>query len=156
MPCPRPHLGPGCASVNAKSVNAKPNKSAAPDPIDVEVGQRLRALRRVAGVTQAALADALCLSFQQVQKYERGLNRISASMLVKSARALGATVAHLVGEEPVERGHAAPGELSDRERSEFLLAFKAVPPDERRVLIRLMASIARPERAQDLTVRAVS
>ena len=79
---PRPHLGSGC-----DFVNAKPHKSAGPDPIDVEVGQRLRARRRVAGVTQAGLAEVLNLSFQQIQKYERGYNRVSASVLVRCARA---------------------------------------------------------------------
>lgn len=50
-----------------------------PDPIDVQVGARLRALRKMRKPTQSELAGALGLSFQQVQKYENGANRISAS-----------------------------------------------------------------------------
>jgi len=65
----------------------RPNQ-AAPDPIDVLVGQRIRARRKVLGMTQTTLAEALGLTFQQVQKYERGANRISASMLVRAARRL--------------------------------------------------------------------
>src|SRR5688572_5975416 len=70
----------------------------APDPIDVEVGRRIKLRRTAAGVTQTDLAAHLGISFQQVQKYERGANRVSASILVRTAAFLGATVAELVGE----------------------------------------------------------
>lgn len=139
-------------------MNAKLRNSAQPDPIDVEVGHRLRVRRRSSGVTQAGLADALGLSFQQVQKYERGLNRISASVLVRCARALKCGVGDLVGEEPGDWSDfdatVAAG-ISEHERAEFLKAFIKVPEDERRVLIRLMTAIARPEREPELTVRQV-
>ncbi len=139
-------------------LNARPQPSASPDPIDVEVGARLRARRRSCGVTQAGLAESLNLSFQQVQKYERGYNRVSASVLVRCARALVCRVGELLGEAPGEQAEfnagAAAGN-SERERGEFLRAFVEVPLDERRVLIRLMASIARPEREQQLTVSQV-
>ena len=69
-----------------------------PDPIDVEVGQRIRLWRKAANVTQTKLAESLGLTFQQVQKYEKGSNRVSASMLVKIAARLNTTVAALVGE----------------------------------------------------------
>src|ERR1700760_1072881 len=69
-----------------------------PDPIDIEVGGRIRARRVSLGVSQTALAKALGLTFQQVQKYEKGANRVSASTLVRVARELGVTVAFLVGE----------------------------------------------------------
>jgi len=76
-----------------------------PDPIDVAVGARVRVRRRVLGLSQTQLANALGITFQQVQKYERGANRVSASMLVKIAAKLETSVAALVGEdgtEPVE------------------------------------------------------
>jgi transcriptional regulator with XRE-family HTH domain len=57
--------------------------------------------RRLLGLTQGQLAEALGITFQQVQKYERGTNRVSASMLVRIARRLDTTVAALVGEESV-------------------------------------------------------
>lgn len=62
------------------------------DPVDLFVGERLRATRMQKGVSQTALAKAMNLSFQQVQKYERGVNRISASMLARAARTLGVPV----------------------------------------------------------------
>ncbi len=74
--------------------------NASPDPIDVAVGARMRMRRKTLGLTQTALAEALGITFQQVQKYERGANRVSASMLVRAAKRLECPVAFLVGEEP--------------------------------------------------------
>ena len=62
--------------------------TAGPDPIDVEVGQTLRQARVARGYSQTELGEALGISFQQVQKYERGANRLSASRLVRAARFL--------------------------------------------------------------------
>lgn len=66
--------------------------SGSPDPIDVFVGRRVRARRQVMGMTQETLAETLDISFQQVQKYERGANRISASRLAKIAITLDAPI----------------------------------------------------------------
>jgi transcriptional regulator with XRE-family HTH domain len=62
------------------------------DPIDIHVGTRIRELRAEQRVTQAQLATALGVSFQQVQKYERGVNRMAASTLAKAAGALGCQI----------------------------------------------------------------
>ena len=61
------------------------------DPIDLHVGKMIRARRNAIDMPQTVLADALAVSFQQVQKYERGANRISASKLFEAARMLGLT-----------------------------------------------------------------
>lgn len=79
------------------------------DPVDLLVGQRLRSLRKGAGVSQTALADKVGLTFQQVQKYERGANRVSASKLFEIAESQGVPVNYyfpdagqrLTGEEPM-------------------------------------------------------
>ena len=63
--------------------------SGQPNPIDVYVGARLRMRRSLLGMSQEALGAALGLTFQQVQKYERGANRIGASRLYDLAHALG-------------------------------------------------------------------
>jgi ribosome-binding protein aMBF1 (putative translation factor) len=60
-----------------------------PNPIDVHVGARIRLRRTLLGISQTTLAEALGLTFQQVQKYERGGNRVSSSRLVDMANALG-------------------------------------------------------------------
>jgi transcriptional regulator with XRE-family HTH domain len=67
-----------------------------PDPIDVEVGITIRRLRKERGLGQARLATALGITFQQVQKYEQGTNRVSASMLVRAAKALSVQPADLL------------------------------------------------------------
>jgi transcriptional regulator with XRE-family HTH domain len=119
--------------------------AAKPDSIDVDVGARIRTCRTALGLSQTKLANALGLTFQQVQKYERGYNRVSASTLVKIARALETSVAALVGESgeapseaPVFRHLAAPGAVG------LLEAFAKIPdPDVRRALIRLTKSLAK-------------
>ncbi|MFI4936829.1 MAG: helix-turn-helix domain-containing protein [Caulobacterales bacterium] len=65
-----------------------------PNPIDLHVGARIRMRRRMQGVSQEKLADALGLTFQQVQKYERGANRVSASKLYEIAACLQAPVSY--------------------------------------------------------------
>lgn len=62
-----------------------------PDPIDVHVGSRIRTRRRYLGLSQTQLAEHCKITFQQIQKYERGANRVSASMLVKISRCLAVT-----------------------------------------------------------------
>ncbi|WP_299440454.1 helix-turn-helix transcriptional regulator [uncultured Rhodospira sp.] len=65
-----------------------------PDPIDVHVGQRMRLRRTMLGKSQDQMARALGVSFQQVQKYERGTNRISASRLFDVSRFLDVPVSY--------------------------------------------------------------
>ncbi|WP_303831577.1 helix-turn-helix domain-containing protein [Asticcacaulis taihuensis] len=69
-------------------------KAATPHPIDAYVGARLRIRRKSLGLSQQALADALGLTFQQVQKYERAGNRVSASKLHEMAKVLKVPVAY--------------------------------------------------------------
>jgi transcriptional regulator with XRE-family HTH domain len=68
------------------------------DPVDIAVGARIRLLRKVRGLSQQALADAAGVTFQQIQKYERGANRVSASMLSRIAGTLETPVAEMFGE----------------------------------------------------------
>lgn len=65
-----------------------------PHPIDAHVGSRLRSRRRMLGMTQEKLGDALGLTFQQVQKYERGSNRISASRLFELSQILSVPITY--------------------------------------------------------------
>jgi transcriptional regulator with XRE-family HTH domain len=66
--------------------------------VDKAVGARVREIRKLRGISQSSLASALGVTFQQVQKYEKGSNRLSASMMVKTAAVLGVSVSELVGE----------------------------------------------------------
>jgi transcriptional regulator with XRE-family HTH domain len=65
-----------------------------PNPIDRHVGLRIRMRRKELGVSQEKLAEAIGLTFQQVQKYERAANRVSASKLWEMAKALNTTVSY--------------------------------------------------------------
>lgn len=81
-----------------------------PHPIDRHVGARIRIRRREAGLTQSQLAEAVGVTFQQVQKYERAANRISASKLWEIAQVLGVSVAYFyegLG-EPAHAERASP------------------------------------------------
>jgi transcriptional regulator with XRE-family HTH domain len=69
----------------------------APDHVDVEVGQRIRIQRNALGLSQTALADQLGVTFQQVQKYEKGMNRVGAGRLTKIANVLRVPVSNLLG-----------------------------------------------------------
>jgi transcriptional regulator with XRE-family HTH domain len=113
--------------------------------VELAIGARLRARRRQLGLSQSDLAMRLGVSFQQVQKYERGSNRVAASTLVAAASALDVTVSWLVGEdsapreddEDVFRALARPGAL------EILQAFSAIPdPRGRAALLALAKEMA--------------
>lgn len=79
--------------------------------VDVAVGARIRLRRRLLGVTQQQLAEALGLTFQQVQKYERGANRVSASKLYEIASTLEAPVSFFF-EEPGQSPAPEPDDAS--------------------------------------------
>lgn len=86
-------------------------------PVDLHVGRRIRAQRKALGVSQGRLAEALGLTFQQVQKYERGANRVSASKLWDIACTLQVDVSHFFSgfEEPAA-GVAETGPVFDHGR----------------------------------------
>jgi transcriptional regulator with XRE-family HTH domain len=75
-----------------------------PDLIDVEVGQRIRIQRLAAGLSQSELAERIGVTFQQVQKYEKGMNRVGAGRLTKIARVLNVPVGSFFdGREEIEQ-----------------------------------------------------
>ena len=69
-----------------------------PHPTDIAVGAKVRALRLACGISQEGLADKLGVTFQQVQKYEKGSNRLSASRLQMVAKVLNVPISHFFGE----------------------------------------------------------
>ena len=75
-----------------------------PSPIDVHVGSRIRLRRTLMGMSQERLGDALGLTFQQVQKYERGVNRVGASRLYDLSRVLDVPIAFFFDDMPENRG----------------------------------------------------
>ena len=89
-----------------------------PDPVDIEVGHRIRIERLARGLSQTALASQLGVTFQQVQKYEKGVNRVGAGRLTKIAEVLGIEVGAFFGAKDgadaaaaKERGESSPLKL---------------------------------------------
>jgi transcriptional regulator with XRE-family HTH domain len=116
-----------------------------PNPIDIQLGHRLRSCRLAAGITQQALGAAVGVTFQQIQKYELGTNRISASRLVQFSRVLGVPVIRFF--EGVEEFADAPRSqqsLYDQRPVDFELARRIafVAPKVRRELLALVDALA--------------
>lgn len=110
--------------------------------VDVHVGKRIRHRRWVSGTTQQQLADQVGIKFQQIQKYETGMNRVSASRLWDIAAALGVDVAFFFeGLEGnlISKDHAGmPSDiLSDKEALDLLRSYYAIPENQRRRLFDL-------------------
>lgn len=110
------------------------------DPVDREVGAKIRAARLRRGQSQAQLAAAIGVSFQQLRKYEAGTNRVSASTLVRLARALETTVASLF---PDPEGAQAADLTAHPEGAALVEAFLAMPAPCRSLLVEIARTFAR-------------
>jgi transcriptional regulator with XRE-family HTH domain len=84
-------------------------RSDKPNPIDVHVGSRIRLRRNMLGLSQEKLGDAIGLTFQQVQKYERGANRVGASRLHELSRVLDVPVSFFFDDRDPVRAPAVAG-----------------------------------------------
>jgi transcriptional regulator with XRE-family HTH domain len=131
----------------------------APDPMDIALGAAVRIRRRSLGISQEALAEQCGVSFQQVQKYENGANRISFSRLVQIARALQCRVVDLMDVLDSPDG-AGPGDLDILSRMrtpgalELLAAFERLSPDTRSSLLGLIRTLAAEAAPAPLRVHA--
>ena len=79
-------------------------KTGKPNPVDIHVGSRVRLRRTMLGMSQEKLGEAIGLTFQQVQKYERGANRIGASRLFELSRVLDVPVSFFFDDMPLDAG----------------------------------------------------
>ena len=115
--------------------------------IDLHVGKRLRRRRRLLGLTQQKLADAVGIRFQQIQKYECGANRISASRLFELSEALHVPIQYFY--DGLERREARmngtnglePDVLSQRETMDLIRAYYSLNEGPRRRLLDLAKSL---------------
>jgi len=119
-----------------------------PHIVDIHVGKKIRQRRWLIGMTQQTLGETVGIKFQQIQKYETGANRVSASRLWDIAKALGLPVASFFegieehcevgsGLEP-RAGSNMPGDLlGDREAMELVRSYYAIPENQRRRLYEL-------------------
>ena len=132
-----------------------------PHPIDVHVGSRVRLRRTLLGMSQEKLGDAIGLTFQQVQKYERGANRIGASRLYDLSRVLDVPVSFFFDDAPIGENEppmpagveeeAVPIELdpmAKRETLELVRAYyRVTDPSVRKRLFELTKSLAHSYRS---------
>ncbi|WP_350335822.1 helix-turn-helix domain-containing protein [Coralliovum pocilloporae] len=94
----------------------------APNPIDIHVGSRVRLRRMMLGMSQEKLGEHLGITFQQIQKYEKGTNRIGASRLQHIATVLGVPVAFFFEDAPGTPSEAAEG-FSDSQSGSYVVDF---------------------------------
>jgi transcriptional regulator with XRE-family HTH domain len=94
-------------------------KGGQPDPMDVHVGTRVRLRRNMLGMSQEKLGEAIGLTFQQVQKYERGANRIGASRLHDLSRVLDVPVSFFFDDIDPVRAPAIPGGFAEPQAEAF-------------------------------------
>jgi transcriptional regulator with XRE-family HTH domain len=113
-----------------------------PDPIDVHVGKEMRLFRTLKGMSQERLARELGVTFQQVQKYERGFNRVSASMLYRAAQALDVPVSAFF--DRLERPRPdLPAHVADRFSLAMFAELDELPPQVRDTVRALIRSLAK-------------
>lgn len=125
-----------------------------PNPVDIHVGKRLRLRRTILGMSQEELAKNLGITFQQVQKYEKGVNRVGSSRLFDIAQVLTVPVAFFFEEygevnpifglaEETEKFEHEKGEVSNREIMGLVKAYCQIKsPDTRKKAIDLIKSLA--------------
>jgi transcriptional regulator with XRE-family HTH domain len=93
-----------------------------PNPVDQHVGSRVRLRRMLLGMSQERLGESMGLTFQQVQKYEKGVNRIGASRLLQISEILDVPVEFFFEEAPHVDGRRAPG-VAEADSEKFILEF---------------------------------
>ncbi|HEX7199977.1 MAG TPA: helix-turn-helix domain-containing protein, partial [Dongiaceae bacterium] len=120
-----------------------------PNPIDVHVGGRIRMRRLLLGMNQETLANALGLTFQQVQKYEGGANRVSASRLSAMAEILGVPISYFFGDLRPDDAEISPEDRQWREHLqrpetiEFIRLYYAIPDQKiRRQFLEMAKTVA--------------
>jgi transcriptional regulator with XRE-family HTH domain len=125
-----------------------------PDPVDVHVGARIRTRRLLIGMNQETLAKAIGLTFQQVQKYEGGANRVSASRLAEIAEVLGVPIAYFFSDLDPGGGATAEGletrELIQRpEAIELIRSYYAIEDQEiRHQFLDMLKAVAHSHQRQ--------
>lgn len=129
-----------------------------PNPVDVHVGGRLRMRRTLLGLSQEAIAERLGLTFQQVQKYERGSNRVSSSRLFDLCRILNVPVAYFFDEMDGNVAKQSPGALQGKTPSAIELEQDPAARRETLELVRAYYGIQDQGVRQKLTnmIRAIA
>ncbi len=115
-----------------------------PNPIDIHVGSRVRMRRMLVGLSQERLGERLGLTFQQVQKYEKGSNRVSASRLYQMAQILGVPVQFFFDDLPEHAKGEFAGATGFAESSQETLIMDFINSSEGLQLNKAFAEISSP------------
>ncbi|GAB4071710.1 helix-turn-helix transcriptional regulator [Ancylobacter sonchi] len=110
--------------------------------LDIEIGRRLRSARMQAGLSMETLAERLGISYQQIQKYERGTNRVASSTLIPISRELGTTPAQLL-EGLGESSEPSLTCITDRHALECARMVMSMPLNARASTLRTLHAIAK-------------
>lgn len=94
------------------------------NPDDIKIGMNIRAIRLSQGLSQEKLAESLGVTFQQVQKYEKGTNRVGGSRMVAIAKALGVSINEIFGVSSDGVGEALAQPLNDTQRKSLDILMK--------------------------------
>lgn len=127
-----------------------------PNPVDIHVGSRVRLQRMLVGLSQEKLGLSMGLTFQQIQKYEKGVNRIGASRLFKLSQVLEVPVQFFFEGMPPGETSASTG-MAEQDQESFMYEFlntrdglelnrafmKVTDPEQRRSIVELVRSIGR-------------
>jgi len=112
-------------------------------PVDIHVGKRVRHRRWMVGMTQQQLAEKVGIKFQQIQKYETGMNRVSSSRLWEISKTLDVPVSHFFeGVDEEETATAGQDVLADKEAMELIRFYYAMPENQRRRLFDLARALS--------------
>lgn len=130
-------------------------------PVDIHVGKRLRFCRTMQGLNQRALGDAIGVTFQQIQKYERGVNRMGSSRLYEFSKLLSVPVSYFFegfegfeGEKPSELQGLAESKsnsfdyekvtdtLMNKETADLIRAYHQIPNPQRKKMFEMIKSVA--------------
>ncbi|MEO0034587.1 MAG: hypothetical protein RLZZ501_610 [Pseudomonadota bacterium] len=130
-----------------KKANRGRTPSGAPNPIDVHVGARMRLRRTLLGLSQEKLGELIGLTFQQVQKYERGANRVSCSRLFDLSRALEVPISYFFEDMTDEVRNLSPVQMGRDLSQDEMPANEADPRLRRETLelVRNYYSISDPD-----------
>lgn len=128
-----------------------------PNPVDKHVGSRVRMRRVLIGMSQEKLGEALGITFQQIQKYEKGTNRIGASRMQQISTVMGVPVSYFFEDAPGSLGETQPG-FGETPSSDYVVDFlttteglqlnkafvRISDPKVRRKIVDLVAALAEP------------
>lgn len=139
------------------------NQTRKPNPIDIHVGGRIRLRRMMSGLSQERLGEHMGLTFQQIQKYEKGANRVGASRLFQLAQVLEVPVSYFFDDLESDEASGLASGFAESKSQDFVLEFlnsreglelnrafvKIQDPKVRRKVVDLIRSLSEEESGED-------